>query len=187
LQALATAAGRATLCLEVLAVNVSAWDSAIEGPTTSAPVRLGFLLLRGIREDVAGRIELARAARPFVDVADLARRADWLRCASAPSTANGVLFMTLEDETGQVNVILWSGLLEKFRKEVLGAALLAVYGVWQAEGKMRQLIASKLVDRTELLGAPPTTSREFCWPVPSFQIKAQFYNDCSTHWRYACR
>lgn len=79
-----------------------------------------------------------------------------------PGTANGVLFMTLEDETGQVNVILWPGLLEKFRKEALGAALLAVYGVRQAEGKVRHLIASKLVDRTELLGALPTTSREFC-------------------------
>jgi error-prone DNA polymerase len=52
--------------------------------------------------------------------------------------------------------------LEKFRKEALGAALLAVYGVWQAEGKVRHLIASKLVDRTELLGALPTTAREFC-------------------------
>ncbi|AIO71079.1 Error-prone DNA polymerase [Burkholderia multivorans] len=58
-----------------------------------------------------------------------------------PGTANGVLFMTLEDETGQVNVILCPGLLEKFRKEALGAALLAVYGLWQAEGKVRHLIA----------------------------------------------
>ncbi len=56
-------------------VDVSTWDSAIEGPTTSAPVRLGFSLLRGMHEDVAGRIELARAARPFVDVSDLAYRA----------------------------------------------------------------------------------------------------------------
>ena len=56
-------------------VTVSTWDSAIEGPTTSAPVRLGFSLLRGMRQDAAGRIELARAVRPFVDVADLARRA----------------------------------------------------------------------------------------------------------------
>ncbi len=79
-----------------------------------------------------------------------------------PGTANGVLLMTLEDETGQVNVILWPGLLEKFRKEALGAALLAVYRVWQAEGKARHLIASKLVDRTELLGALPTSAREFC-------------------------
>ncbi len=61
-----------------------------------------------------------------------------------PGTANGVPFMTLEDETGQVNVILSPGLLEKFPKEALGAALLAVYGVWQAEGKVRHLIASTL-------------------------------------------
>lgn len=40
--------------------------------------------------------------------------------------------------------------------------VLAVYGVWQAEGKVQHLIASKLVDRSELLGALPTTSREFC-------------------------
>ncbi|MBM5620356.1 error-prone DNA polymerase [Burkholderia pseudomallei] len=250
-------------------VNVSTWDSAIEGPTTSAPVRLGFSRLRGMREDVTSRIELARAARPFADVSDLARRAQldrhdlqvlaranalrslagdnrrdalWLASAAVPDrdllrgterddavpalpqasegheivtdyramgftlgrhplallrdrlaldhlqsaeqlatlrsgqlaracglvtvrqrpgTANGVLFMTLEDETGTVNVILWPGLLEKFRKEALCAALLAVYGVWQAEGKVRHLIASKLVDRSELLGALPTTSREF--------------------------
>ncbi len=69
--------------------------------------------------------------------------------------------MTLEDETGQVNVILSPGLLEKFRKEALGAAMFAVYGVWQTGGKVRHLIASKRVDRAELLGALPTTSREF--------------------------
>ena len=79
-----------------------------------------------------------------------------------PGTANGVRFLTLEDETGQVNVILWPSLLEKFRKEALGAQLLAVYGVWQVEGKVRHLIASKLVDRADLLGALPTTAREFC-------------------------
>ncbi len=78
------------------------------------------------------------------------------------ATANGVLFMTLEDETGQFNVTIWPGLLEKFRKEALSAALLAVYGGWQPEGKVRHLIVSELVDRTELLGALPMTSWEFC-------------------------
>jgi len=251
-------------------VTVSTWDCALEGETTSAPVRLGFSLLRGMREDAAARIELARAARPFVDVTDLARRAQldrhdlqvlarsnalrtlaggnrrdalWLAAAAVPDrdllrgterddatpalppategkdiitdyramgftlgrhplallrdrldmdrlqsaeqlatlrngqfaracglvtvrqrpgTANGVLFMTLEDETGQINVIVWPDLLEQFRKEALGAALLTVYGVWQVEGKVRHLIARKLVDRTELLGALPTAAREFC-------------------------
>lgn len=92
----------------------------------------------------------------------LARTCGLVTVRQRPGTANGVLFMTLEDETGQVNVILWPGLLVKFRKEALGAALLAVYGVWQAEGKVRHLIASKLVDQSELLGALPTTAREFC-------------------------
>lgn len=56
-------------------VNVSTWDFAIEGATTTAPVRLGFSLPNGMREDTAVRIELASAVRPFVDVAGLARRA----------------------------------------------------------------------------------------------------------------
>ncbi|CAG9264451.1 hypothetical protein BDI4_830069 [Burkholderia diffusa] len=70
--------------------------------------------------------------------------------------------MTLEDETGQATVILWPGLLEKFRKEALSAALLEVYGVRQTDGKVRRLIARKFVDRTELLRALPTPSRKFC-------------------------
>lgn len=56
-------------------VTISAWDSAIEGPTTSAPVRLRFSLPSGMHEDVTSRIELTCAVRPFVDVADRARRA----------------------------------------------------------------------------------------------------------------
>ncbi|KUZ38100.1 DNA polymerase [Burkholderia territorii] len=61
-----------------------------------------------------------------------------------------------------MNVILWPGLLEKFRKEALGALVLVVYCVWQAKGKVRHLITSELVDRSELLRALPTRAREFC-------------------------
>ncbi len=82
-----------------------------------------------------------------------------------PGTANGSLFTTLEDGTGQLDVILWPGLLEKFREEALGAALLAVYGVGQAEGEVRHPIASNLVDRIELRVALPATSTEFCQGV----------------------
>ncbi|KVV21660.1 hypothetical protein WK80_23290 [Burkholderia multivorans] len=56
-------------------VSVNTWNSSIEGPTTSAPIGLGFSLLLGTHEDGTGRIELARAARSFFDVADLASRA----------------------------------------------------------------------------------------------------------------
>ncbi len=90
----------------------------------------------------------------------LARACGVVTVRQRPGTANGVLFMTRDDETGQVNVILWPGLLEKFRKEALGAALIAIYGVRQAEDKVLHLIPRKLVDRSERLGALPTTSRE---------------------------
>ncbi len=56
-------------------VTVSSWDSTLEGDTTAAPVRVGMSLISGMRVDAAERIQLARAVRPFVDVADLARRA----------------------------------------------------------------------------------------------------------------
>ncbi|MFM0139216.1 error-prone DNA polymerase [Caballeronia grimmiae] len=78
-----------------------------------------------------------------------------------PGTANGVLFITLEDETGQINVIVWPSLVEKFRKEALGASLLGVYGVWQKEGEVKHLVANRLVDMTALLGNLATSSRNF--------------------------
>jgi error-prone DNA polymerase len=78
-----------------------------------------------------------------------------------PGTANGVMFVTLEDETGNVNVIVWESVLERHRKEALGASLLAVYGTWQSEGGVRHLIAQRLVDMSHLLGDLSTHSRDF--------------------------
>ncbi|KAE8756734.1 DNA polymerase III subunit alpha [Paraburkholderia madseniana] len=249
-------------------VTLSNWDSEVEGQTTSSPVRLGMSLVRGLKEEAAARIELARAVRPFTDVSDLARRAqldrkdlqalaaadalrslagdrraalwhavaavpdrDLLRGATdddatpvlapmtegqqiasdyrtlgltlgrhplellrprllaqrllpastlagfrngqlaracgivtvrqRPGTAKGVMFVTLEDETGQVNVIIWPSLLEKQRREALGSSLLAVYGVWQREGEVRHLVAHRLVDVSPLLGSLVTSTRNF--------------------------
>ena len=79
-----------------------------------------------------------------------------------PGTAKGVLFMTLEDETGTVNVIVWPDLVESQRREVLSAPLLGVYGVWQQEGIVRNLVAKRLVDMSHLLGRLRTSSRDFC-------------------------
>ncbi|MFZ6813439.1 error-prone DNA polymerase [Undibacterium sp. Rencai35W] len=79
-----------------------------------------------------------------------------------PGTANGVLFITIEDETGPVNVIIWPSLVEKQRREVLNAPLLGVYGIWQCEGEVRHLVAKRLVDMSHLLGSLQTGSRDFC-------------------------
>ena len=82
-----------------------------------------------------------------------------------PQTAKGVVFVTLEDETGSVNVIVWKSLREKQRSELLHSRLMAVYGVWQRDeesgGEVRHLVAQQLVDLTPLLGGLATQSREF--------------------------
>jgi DNA polymerase III alpha subunit len=69
-----------------------------------------------------------------------------------PSTASGTIFTSIEDETGAVNVIIWPDLVERQRKEVLGATLLGVIGTWQRQGEVRHLVADELVDLSPLLG-----------------------------------
>jgi error-prone DNA polymerase len=92
----------------------------------------------------------------------LARGCGLVTVRQRPGTAKGVMFVTLEDETGNVNVIVWPSLLEKQRREALGAALLAVYGTWQCEGEVRHLVAQRLVDMSHLLGGLTTVSKNFC-------------------------
>jgi error-prone DNA polymerase len=92
----------------------------------------------------------------------LARACGIVTVRQRPGTANGVLFLTLEDETGNVNVIVWPTLVEQQRREVLNSHLLGVYGVWQREGEVRHLVAKRLVDMSHLLGRLDTRSRDFC-------------------------
>ena len=78
-----------------------------------------------------------------------------------PDTASGVVFVTLEDETGCLNVIVWRDLGERQRRELLSAQLLAVYGTAEREGEVVHVIARKLIDHSELLGRLATSSRDF--------------------------
>ena len=78
-----------------------------------------------------------------------------------PGTASGVTFVTLEDETGMVNVIVWRDLAERQRKELLRSSLLTVYGTLEREGEVVHLIAARLRDQTALLGNLATRSRDF--------------------------
>jgi error-prone DNA polymerase len=80
-----------------------------------------------------------------------------------PGTATGVIFVTLEDETGMTNVIVHADLVERQRKELLGAQLLGVRGIVQhaSDGNVVHVLAQYLVDHSELLGALPVSSRDF--------------------------
>ena len=78
-----------------------------------------------------------------------------------PETANGTIFISLEDETGVIQVIVWKSLREQQRPEVLRSRLLAVAGTWQRDGDAMSLIAGRLMDLTPLLGELQTASRDF--------------------------
>jgi error-prone DNA polymerase len=72
-----------------------------------------------------------------------------------------VIFVTLEDETGCTNIIVWNDVSSRQRRELLGSMLLTVYGVWQREGEVRHLVARRLVDHSHLLGQLHVDSRDF--------------------------
>jgi error-prone DNA polymerase len=86
-------------------------------------------------------------------------------CRQRPSTASGVTFVTLEDETGTINVVVWSRVAERYRRELLGSTLLTVYGhVERLETKnvpVVHLIAQRLVDHSALLGGLTVPSHDF--------------------------
>ena len=78
-----------------------------------------------------------------------------------PDTKSGVVFVTLEDETGATNVIVWRDVGDRQRRELLNARLMAVYGRVEREGEVVHVIAGRLVDMTPMLGSLPTKSRDF--------------------------
>jgi error-prone DNA polymerase len=257
--------------LEIRPVDVrhSHWDCTLEPIAERQPaIRLGLRMVRGLREDVANAVALAREQRPFADVADLCLRAHlegrareqladagalrglaghrhkarWAiagvepqlplfagqateeapvslplpsrgedlltdyatlgttlgphpmtllrgalkarRCRSSkelttletdrpvrvaglvvgrqrPGTASGVTFVTLEDEFGMINVIVWRDLAEQQRRPFLSARLMQVDGTLEAKDGVRHVIAGRLTDLSELLEGLDVRSRDF--------------------------
>lgn len=68
-----------------------------------------------------------------------------------PGTAKGVIFITLEDETGICNIVVWARTYEKFRRQVIAGRLLRVTGKIQRDGKVVHVIAQKIEDLSFLL------------------------------------
>jgi len=78
-----------------------------------------------------------------------------------PGTASGVTFVTLEDETGNVNVVVWLDTARRQRKPLLTARLLHVKGVIEKEGDIVHVMAGKLSDLSHLINSLPVSSRDF--------------------------
>ena len=91
----------------------------------------------------------------------------WTACAGIvinrqrPGSAKGVVFVTMEDETGQANIVVWQSIAEAWRRPLLGARLLEVAGRVQREGDVVHLVAERMADRSALLGALDARSRDF--------------------------
>jgi error-prone DNA polymerase len=161
----------------------------LDSPTPLIPdlaVREGIPLLRSPTEgaDIVAdyaNLKLTLGRHPL---ALLRPRLDEFRCATAfeilrarhhqsvqvaglvlsrqrPGTATGVVFVTLEDETGVINVIVWSSLVETQRRELLSARLMRVAGKVQREGLVVHILAERLFDHSPLLGRLSIESRDF--------------------------
>ncbi len=120
----------------------------------SHPMALLRPRLRQLRLSSA---EQVRSARP----GQLIRAAGLVTCRQHPETAKGTTFVTLEDETGYVNVVVWARLAERSRRELLFSRLMGVAGKIEKQGEVVHLIAGRLTDHTALLGDLEVPSRDF--------------------------
>ena len=78
-----------------------------------------------------------------------------------PGTASGVTFVTLEDETGILNVVIWKDLFERQRRVLLESQVLGVDGILESASGVTHLIAKRLCGLDHLLGTVDVKSRDF--------------------------
>lgn len=78
-----------------------------------------------------------------------------------PGSASGVVFLTLEDETGNTNIIIWKDLQNRFRQALLSGKLLLVKGIMECKNEVIHVIAGELVDCSHLLEEIAIKSRDF--------------------------
>jgi error-prone DNA polymerase len=112
-----------------------------------------------------------------------------MRCAGVvlvrqrPGSAKGVVFMTLEDETGIANIVVWPKVMEKYRKEVMGARLILVEGYVQSSPEeVTHLVAQRLTDRShDLMGlANDALARKHTVP-PAAALIEPLHDDIRQH------
>ena len=72
-------------------------------------------------------------------------------CRQRPGTAKGVIFLTLEDETGVANIVVWAQVFERFRRAVIAGRCLKVTGRLQRDGDVVHVVAERIEDMSALL------------------------------------
>lgn len=140
----------------------------------SLGLSLGRHPLALLRKELKERFQ----SRPAIELQklghqQLARASGLVTHRQRPGTAKGVVFITLEDETGSINLIIWPDVLKLYKQAVLHGQLLTAYGRWQrdqtiatdAPGQVMNLVALRIEDHTPLLaqrlGEMASSSRDF--------------------------
>ena len=131
------------------------WDYASTGLTLRRhPMAL-------LRQRLAQKDYLSSADLRIVEDGEMVRVCGIVTLRQQPETAKGTVFVSLEDEHGSIQVIVWKSLREKQRGELLESRLMGVYGYWQVVNDVCNLIADTLFDLTPLLGRLGSQSRDF--------------------------
>ena len=165
---------RASPMLRSTRVNETpaALQAPAEAEETLADYRsLGLTLNRHplalLRDELATRFKVQPAAvlRGYPN-GRIARASGLVTHRQRPETAKGTVFITLEDDTGTVNVIVWPAVADAQRKPMVSARLLTVFGQWQrgegeGDGAVMHIVAMKLLDHSELLHGLVSRSRDF--------------------------
>jgi error-prone DNA polymerase len=113
-----------------------------------------------IRDDLTARRAIKAETLRQMPNGQRTRVAGLVLVRQRPGTASGVIFMTLEDETGIANIVVWPKVFEEFRRQVLAGRLVAVDGPVQSESGVIHVIAERIYDYTPMLAALSSAGAE---------------------------
>ncbi len=134
-----------------------------------------------LREEMAARRAIKSEKLPLIANGQRVRVSGLVLVRQRPGTASGVIFMTLEDETGIANIVVWPKIFEKFRRDVLAGRLVAVDGPVQSESGVIHVIAERIHDWTPLLAKLSARGGEIDSTAPNDEPRKNGAEDSRRH------
>jgi error-prone DNA polymerase len=117
---------------------------------------MALLRERCLRRQMLNAQQLSKASNDST-----VRTAGLVLARQSPGTANNTTFITLEDETGQVNLIVWSSIAQRYRQTFLSSTLLEVSGQLQHQSGVMHVVVESMTDRSHWLGELQIKARNF--------------------------
>lgn len=114
-----------------------------------------------LREQGALKGGTTAAELPYCRHKQFVRITGLVTCRQRPGTSSGVTFVTLEDETGNANIVIWLKIAKRFRRAYLTARLLQIKGIVEIHEGVTHVVAAQLIDFSEELAVATNKSRDF--------------------------